>query len=222
MFMLHFYHFLRSGCICRVVLKIVKKIMDGWMDVEFNYLQLLVSTIIQIPLRFALIFFPLLRDAFLIIFHFFPCGIPTWQFIVETVVLPTSHPLISSSPLPSVWHTMTAKLAVQSSDSDEGGRAAADRFLAVVEEAKRRKRRAVMEEAKRRQRRPSSVGGASRGSGDGDRRAPRDAGGGGAAAVTEKEGDIGGGRATVKEAQQRWRGSSWWWRRQSSERTSGR
>lgn len=143
--MLHFYHFLRSGCICRVVLKIVKKIMDGWMDVEFNYLQLLVSTIIQIPLRFALIFFPLLRDAFLIIFHFFPCGIPTWQCIVETVVLPTSHPLISSSPLPSVWHTMTTKLAVQSSDSDEGGRAAADRFLAVVEEAKRRKRRAVME-----------------------------------------------------------------------------
>lgn len=118
--------------------------MDGWMDVEFNYLQLLVSTIIQIPLRFALIFFPLLRYAFLIIFHFFPCGIPTWQCIVETVVLPTSHPLISSSPLPSVWHTMTAKLAVQ---SDEGGRAAADRFLAVVEEAKRRKRRAVMEEA---------------------------------------------------------------------------
>lgn len=40
-----------------MVLKIVKKIMDGWMDVEFNYLQLLVSTIIQIPLRFALIFF---------------------------------------------------------------------------------------------------------------------------------------------------------------------
>uniref|UniRef100_A0A0E0M7F8 Uncharacterized protein n=1 Tax=Oryza punctata TaxID=4537 RepID=A0A0E0M7F8_ORYPU len=56
---------------------------------EFNYLLLLGLAIIQILFLDLHILFPLLKDGFLTIYHFYLRGIPTWQLMVKNGVEPT-------------------------------------------------------------------------------------------------------------------------------------